>query len=84
MRIFLYRPWVYPENFGIYSQLDGKSEAWFYTFYVLCVCILNQRKKSLSHSFYVQNLGILQTRLDQRGDPIKINFGNFQMQKLVS
>ena len=27
-----YRPWDYPENFGIYSQLDRKSKTLFFTF----------------------------------------------------
>ena len=28
----LYRPWDYPENFGICSQLDRKSKTCFFTF----------------------------------------------------
>ena len=27
-----FRSWDYPENFGIYSQLDRKSKTWFFTF----------------------------------------------------
>ena len=33
--------------------------------------------KSCSHK-------ILQTRMDQRGHPMKMNFENFQIQKLIS
>ena len=40
--------------------------------------------KSWSHSFHLQNSGILQTRIGQIGDPMKINFDNFQMQKWVT
>ena len=38
----------------------------------------------VSHSFHLQNSGILQTRISQRKDPMKMNFDNFQMQKWVS
>ena len=31
------------------------------------------------NSFHLQNSGILQTRIDQKGDPMKLNFDNFQM-----
>ena len=31
-----------------------------------------------------QNSGILQTRMNQRGDPMKMNFDNFQIQKSIS
>ena len=32
----------------------------------------------------LQNSGILQTRMNQRGDPMKMNFDNFQIQKSIS
>ena len=31
-----------------------------------------------------QNSGILQTRMNHRGDPMKMNFDNFQIQKSIS
>ena len=40
--------------------------------------------KPYSHSFYLENSGILQFRMDQSGDPTKMNFDDFQMQKCVS
>ena len=40
--------------------------------------------KFWSHSFHIQNSGILQTRMDQRGDPVRMNFDNFQIQKWMS
>ena len=55
------------ENLGIYSQLDGKSKIWFLTFlnvYVSCI----ERDRFWSHSFNLQNLCILQTRMDQSGE----------------
>ena len=40
--------------------------------------------KFWSHSFHLQNSGILQTRMDQRRDPMKTNFDIFQIQKWIS
>ena len=40
--------------------------------------------KFWSHSFHLQNSGILQTRMEQRWDPMKMNFDNFQLQKWIS
>ena len=37
--------------------------------------------KFWSHCFHLQNPGILQTRIDQMGRPMKIIFDNFQIQK---
>ena len=31
-------------------------------------------------NFNLQYSGILHTRMDQRGEPMKINFGNYQIQ----
>ena len=30
-KFFDFKPWYYPENFGIYSQLERKSKTWFFT-----------------------------------------------------
>ena len=32
----------------------------------------------------LQNSGILQTRMNQRGDPMKMDFDDFQIQKSIS
>ena len=40
-------------------------------------------EKFWSHSFHLSNSGILQTRKDQRGDPTKMNFDIFQIQKWI-
>ena len=37
--------------------------------------------KFWSHSFRLQNSGILQTRIDREEDPMKINFDIFQLYK---
>ena len=52
-------------------------------FLLSSICMFSELNgtKSLSHSFHFQNSGILQTRTDQKGDPMKTNFNNFQTQK---
>ena len=40
--------------------------------------------KFWSHSFQLQNSAILQDRVDQRGDSMKMSFNNFQIQQLIS
>ena len=42
------------------------------------------RTKFWSHSFHLQNLSILQIRMDQKEDPMKMNFDIFQIQKWIS
>ena len=37
-----------------------------------------------THSFHPENLGILQTRMNQKEDPMKTNFDIFQIQKWIS
>ena len=44
----------------------------------------SNRRKFWSHSFHLQNSDILQTRMDKKGHPIKMNFDNFQIQKWIS
>ena len=72
------KPRDHPENFGIYSQLDRKNKTCFLLFSMYMLPELNVTK-SLSHSFHLQNSGILQAKMDQRGDSMKINFENLQM-----
>ena len=40
--------------------------------------------KFWSHSFHLQNSGILRNIMDQKGDPIKTNLHIFQIQKWIS
>ena len=49
----------------------------------MCMLPGSNRKKFWSHNFYFQNSGILETRMDQRGDPMKMNFDNLQRQKWI-
>ena len=68
-------PWDYHENFGIYSQLDRKSKTFFFP-------ELNGIKL-WSHRFHFQHSGILQTRIYQRGDTMKMNFDNFKIKTWI-
>ena len=51
---------------------------------LLCMFPKLNGTKFWSHSFHLQNLGILQTRMDQRGEPMKTKFDIFQIQKWIS
>ena len=57
------------DKFG--SQLDRKSKTWFFTFLNVCVSWIFPGPNFWSHSFHLQNSGILQTRMNQRGIPWK-------------
>ena len=48
-------------------------------FLLSLMCIFSESNgiKFWSNSFHLQNSAILQTRMDQRGDPMKMNFDNF-------
>ena len=50
----------------------------------MCIFPESNREKFWSHSFHLQNSGILQTRPNQRGQPMKTNFDIFQIQKWIS
>ena len=50
----------------------------------MCISSELNETKSYCHSFHLQNSYILQTIKGQSGDPMKINFDNFQMEKWVS
>ena len=62
------------DKFG--SQLDRKVK---FAFLLSLMCMFPEPNgtKSCSHK-------ILQTRMDQRGHPMKMHFENFQIQKLTS
>ena len=51
---------------------------------LICMFFESNGIKFWSHSFHLQNSGILQTRIDLPGDPMKMNFDNFQIQKWKS
>ena len=48
---------------------------------LMCLFPETNETKFWSHSFHLQNQGILQNRKDKNGDPLKMNFDIFQIQK---
>ena len=66
------------DKFGLNSieKVKPVSEIFF-----ICMFPKLNGTKFWSHSFDLQNSGILQTIMDQRGDPAKMSFENFQIQK---
>ena len=48
------------------------------------MCSESNGTKFWSQSFHLQNSGLFQTKMDQRGVPMKMNFENFQIQKWIS
>ena len=60
------------------SQLDRKSKTFFFTFFNVLFYFPESKKTKFSCcSFHLQISDILQTRMDQSGDHMKINFDNF-------
>ena len=76
-----FRSWDYPERFGIYSQLDRKSKTWFFIFLNVYVSWIEQDKILIwqlsppKFRYFADQTGL-------KEDPMKMNFDNFQMQKL--
>ena len=68
------------DKFG--SRLNRKGKIWFFTFLNDFVSWIGT--KFWSNSFHLQNSCILQTKMDQREDTMKMNFDNFQIQKWIS
>ena len=66
------------DKFG--SQLDRKSKTWFFTFLNVHAYWIEWDK------FLISQLSppILETRMDWKGDLMKMNFDNFQIQKWIS
>ena len=75
------RSWDYPENFGICSQLNRKSKTFFF-YFPQCECVLNRMEQSSDPRAFTSS-GLFQTKMDQRGVPMKMNFENFQIQKWI-
>ena len=80
----LYRSWDYLENYGIYSQLDRKSITRYFAFLNVYISRIENEPKFWPHSFHLQNSAILQTRVKQKGGPMKMSFNDFHLQQLIS
>ena len=75
------RPW---DQINLVLSTIEISKTCFFLYSLMCIFPESSETKFWSHSFYIQNSGILQTRMDLRRNPIKTNFDNFQMQKWIS
>ena len=60
-----------------------KVKPWYFTFLNVYASSI-KGIKFWSHRFHLQNSGILQTRMDQKRNSIKMKFNNFQIQKWIS
>ena len=76
-----FRSWDYPEHFGIYSQLDRKSKTWFFIFLNVYVSWIEQ-DKILIWQLSPPKFRYFADQTGRKEDPMKMNFDNFQMQKL--
>ena len=74
------RPW---DQTNLVFNSIGKVKPGF-LLSLMCMLPESNGIKFWSHSFHLQNSGILQTRMDQRGDSMKMNFDIFQIQKWIS
>ena len=74
-----FRSWDYPEHFGIYSQLDRKSKTWFFIFFDVYVSWI-KRNKMLISQLSPPKFRYFADQNGPKGDPMKMNFGKFQMQ----
>ena len=66
----------------IFVNFNKNSKTWFFTFLNIYVSLMDLDKILISQ-LSPWKPGILQTRMDQRGDTMQMNFDNFQMQKWV-
>ena len=62
------------------SQLDRKVKPDF-LLSLMCIFCKSNGPKFWSHSFHLQTPAFLQTKMEQKGDPTKMNFDSFQIQK---
>ena len=75
-----FRSWDYPEHFGIYFQLDRKSETWFFMFFNVYVS-WTELDKILISELSPPKFRYFADQNGPKEDPMKMNFDNFQMQK---
>ena len=65
------------------SQLDRKVKSGF-LLSLMCIFCKSNGSKFWSHGFHLQNSSFLQTKMEQKGNPTKMNFDSFQIQKWPS
>ena len=70
----------YPEHFGIYFQVDRKSETWFFTFLHVYVS-RTELDKILISELSPPKFRYFADQNGPKRDPMKMNFDNFQIRK---
>ena len=75
-----FRSWDHPEHFRIYCQLDRETKTWFFIFLNVYVSWI-QRDKILISQLSPPKNRYFADQNGPKGDPMKMNFDNFQMQK---
>ena len=75
-----FRSWDYPKNVGIYSQLDRRGKSWYFTFLNVYVS-WTERDKILISQLSPPKFRYFADQNGPKGDHMKMNFDNFQMQK---
>ena len=77
-----FRLWNYPGNFGTSSQLDRKSKTWVFTFLNICVSCI-EWDKILILQLSPPKFRYFADQNEPKGDPMKMNFDNFQNAKMM-
>ena len=77
-----FRSWDYPKNVGIYSQLDRRGKSWYFTFLNVYVS-WTERDKILISQLSPPKFRYFADQNGPKGDHMKMNFDNFQMQKEI-
>ena len=74
------RPWDYPQNLGIYSQLDRKSKTWFFTFLNVYVSWI-ERDKILISQFLPSKFRYFADKNRPNGTPHENKFWQISIAK---
>ena len=78
--VAIFRPW---DQANLVSQLDWKSKTWCFTLLNVYVSWIERHKITISQ-LSPPKFRHFATRMNQRGNPIKINFDVLQIQKWIS
>ena len=80
LKFSTYRPWDLKNV--VLNSIEKVKPGFLLS--LMCMFSESNGTKFWSYCFHLQNSGIFQTRMNQRGHPMKMNFDNFQMQKWIS
>ena len=78
--LLYYSPW--DQTNLVLNSIEKVKSAFLLS--LMCMFPESNGTRFWSHSFHPENLDILQTRMNQKEDPMKTNFDIFQIQKWIS